>query len=70
MPKYVICVSSSRRLEAEIYRNIKVRWLLRHMKPGIRTVAATISLPQKTQGQALTCPGAIVDNGNTDIAAR
>ncbi|WP_236001054.1 transposase [Agrobacterium leguminum] len=37
---YVNCVRSSRRLEAECHRNIEVIWLLRHLKPDFRTIAA------------------------------
>jgi transposase len=36
---YVNRVRSSRRLEAEAHRNIEVIWLLRHLKPDIRTIA-------------------------------
>lgn len=37
---YINRVRSSRRLEAETYRNIEVIWLLRHLKPDFRTIAA------------------------------
>jgi transposase len=37
---YVNRVRSSRRLEAECHRNIEVIWLLRHLKPDFRTIAA------------------------------
>ncbi|MDJ1637476.1 IS1182 family transposase [Rhizobium rhizogenes] len=37
---YLNRVRSSRRLEAEAHRNIEVIWLLRHLKPDFRTIAA------------------------------
>ena len=37
---YLNRVRSSRRLEAECHRNIEVIWLLRHLKPDFRTIAA------------------------------
>lgn len=37
---YVNRVRSSRRLEAEAHRNIEAIWLLRHLKPDFRTIAA------------------------------
>lgn len=37
---YINRVRSSRRLEAECHRNIEVIWLLRHLKPDFRTIAA------------------------------
>ncbi|MFK0209180.1 IS1182 family transposase [Agrobacterium sp. NPDC090283] len=37
---YVNRVRSSRRLEAEAHRNIEVIWLLRHLTPDFRTIAA------------------------------
>lgn len=37
---YVNRVRSSRRLEAEAHRNIEVTWLLRHLTPDVRTIAA------------------------------
>ncbi|MGR9210391.1 IS1182 family transposase [Rhizobium leguminosarum] len=37
---YVNRVRSSRKLEAEAHRNIEVIWLLRHLKPDFRTIAA------------------------------
>jgi transposase len=37
---YLNRVRSSRRLEAEAHRNIEVIWLLRHLKPDCRTIAA------------------------------
>jgi transposase len=36
---YLNRVRSSRRLEAETYRNIEVIWLLRHLKPDFKTIA-------------------------------
>src|SRR5919199_2423148 len=36
---YLNRVRSSRRLEAEAHRNIKVIWLLRHLKPDFKTIA-------------------------------
>ena len=36
---YLNRVRSSRRLEAETYRNIEVMWLLRHLKPDFKTIA-------------------------------
>jgi len=36
---YLNRVCSSRRLEAETHRNIKVIWLLRHLKPDFKTIA-------------------------------
>lgn len=37
---YLNRVRSSRRLEAECHRNIEMIWLLRHLKPDFRTIAA------------------------------
>lgn len=37
---YINRVRSSRRLEAETHRNIEAIWLLRHLKPDFRTIAA------------------------------
>src|SRR5256714_7699110 len=37
---YLNRVRSSRRLEAETHRNIEVIWLLRHLKPDFKTIAA------------------------------
>ncbi|WP_371264580.1 transposase [Brucella cytisi] len=37
---YLNRVRSSRRLETECHRNIEVIWLLRHLKPDFRTIAA------------------------------
>ncbi|WEO74997.1 transposase [Agrobacterium vitis] len=37
---YLNRVRSSRRLEAEAHRNIEVIWLLRHLKPDFRSIAA------------------------------
>ncbi len=37
---YLNRVRSSRRLEAETHRNIEAIWLLRHLKPDFRTIAA------------------------------
>src|SRR5208337_2476454 len=37
---YLNRVRSSRRLEAETRRNIEVIWLLRHLKPDFKTIAA------------------------------
>jgi transposase len=37
---YVNRVRSSRRLEVEAHRNIEAIWLLRHLKPDFRTIAA------------------------------
>src|SRR6516165_10149555 len=36
---YLNRVRSSRRLEAETYRNLEVIWLLRHLKPDFKTIA-------------------------------
>ena len=36
---YLNRTRSSRRLEAETYRNIEVIWLLRHLKPDFKTIA-------------------------------
>jgi transposase len=36
---YLNRVRSSRRLEAEMHRNIEVIWLLRHLKPDFKTIA-------------------------------
>src|SRR6202008_2369523 len=36
---YLNRVRSSRRLEAETHRNIEVIWLLRHLKPDLKTIA-------------------------------
>src|ERR671917_170485 len=36
---YLNRVRSSRRLEAETHRNIEVIWLLRHLKPDVKTIA-------------------------------
>ena len=36
---YLNRVRSSRRLEAEIHRNIEAIWLLRHLKPDFKTIA-------------------------------
>src|SRR6202162_4589530 len=36
---YLNRVRSSRRLEAESYRNLEVIWLLRHLKPDFKTIA-------------------------------
>src|SRR5271154_959890 len=36
---YLNRVRSSRRLEAETYRNIEVIWLLRHLQPDFKTIA-------------------------------
>jgi transposase/IS5 family transposase len=36
---YLNRVRSSRRLEAETHRNLEVIWLLRHLKPGFKTIA-------------------------------
>lgn len=37
---YINRVRSSRRLQAETHRNIEAIWLLRHLKPNFRTIAA------------------------------
>src|ERR687889_221319 len=37
---YLNRTRSSRRLEAETHRNIEVIWLLRHLKPDFKTIAA------------------------------
>lgn len=37
---YLNRVRSSRRLETECHRNTEVIWLLRHLKPDFRTIAA------------------------------
>lgn len=37
---YLNRVRPSRRLEAEAHRNIEEIWLLRHLKPDFRTIAA------------------------------
>src|SRR6201987_677573 len=37
---YLNRVRSSRRLEAESHRNIEVIWLLRHLRPDFKTIAA------------------------------
>lgn len=37
---YINRVRSSRRLEVEAHRNIEAIWLLRHLKPDFRTIAA------------------------------
>ncbi|WP_434057875.1 transposase [Agrobacterium tumefaciens] len=37
---YLNWVRSSRRLETEAHRNIELIWLLRHLKPDFRTIAA------------------------------
>jgi transposase len=37
---YLNRIRSSRRLEAEAHRNIEVIWLLRHLRPDFRTIAA------------------------------
>jgi transposase len=37
---YINRVRSSRQLEAEADHNIEVIWLLRHLKPDFRTIAA------------------------------
>jgi transposase len=36
---YLNRVRSSRRLEAETYRNLEVIWLLRHLKPDFKRIA-------------------------------
>src|ERR1700693_4336320 len=36
---YLNRVRSSRRLEAETYRNLEVIWLLRHLRPDFKTIA-------------------------------
>src|SRR6202140_5289650 len=36
---YLNRIRSSRRLEAETYRNIEVIWLLRHLRPDFKTIA-------------------------------
>jgi transposase len=36
---YLNRIRSSRRLEAETHRNVEVIWLLRHLKPGFKTIA-------------------------------
>jgi transposase len=40
---YLNRVQSSRRLEAEVHRNIEVIWLLRHLKPDFMTHLLTQS---------------------------
>jgi transposase len=46
---YLNRVRSSRRLEAEIHRNIEVIWLLGHLKPDFKTtLGATTAMPSAT----------------------
>ena len=50
---YLNCVRSSRRLEAEAHRNIEIIWLLRHLKPDFRTIAAFLLAAVEKRGYSV-----------------